>query len=120
MGPGADGKWFYMPERDWNRFGTHLEALSEFSSTAHDAFLLFLGAGIGSAVAIVVWLGELSQTKDPTVVFIVAGITLLIITLACFAVATISRLQEGALKGRMKRDAELLHDDMHHVHPFEK
>jgi hypothetical protein len=110
--------WFFMPERDWNRFGEHLAALSEFSSAAHDAFLVALGAGFGGVVAVVVWIGEWSQTKDPGTTFDIAGILLIVLTVAAFVVAFISNLQDKGLRGRLRRDADLLRDDMNHVHPF--
>jgi hypothetical protein len=114
------GPWFYMPERDWHRFGAHLKALGEFSSAAHDAFLLFLGAGIAGAVAVVVWIGQLSQTKDPTTVFLISGVILIVSTIAVFIMAFVSNTQDTRLKKRLRRDADLLYDDMDSVQGFPK
>jgi hypothetical protein len=109
---------FPMAERDWNRFGRHLKALGDLRSWARDAFLVCIGICAGGVIAIVAWLAQWAQIEKPSVIFIAAGVLMLAITLASGGVALIALLMSRSLDQRVRRDADLLYDDMDHVHAF--
>jgi apolipoprotein N-acyltransferase len=109
---------FTMAERDWTRLGNYVAGMQESAPWARDALLVSVGVFVTAVVAVIAWVAEFSQIKDPSWVFILAGTLLTAVMLAAFFVAIICYLVNRDVTKKLHRDADFLYHDMNSVHPF--
>lgn len=108
-----------VSERNWNRWGRHLRDLRDPVPFAKDAMLLAIGLIPTGVLSLVAWIPNFAQLPSKAqadywwVTPVILGLTL-----AALVIAGVMRLTMGAVADRLKRDADLLWDDMNHAHAF--
>jgi hypothetical protein len=107
-----------MPERDWDRFGDYLKDLGNAIPPIHDRYILFAGISGGGVMAVLAWLGALSQTPNPTSWFYMIGVVTIAVTLAVACIAWSNHDTEDFLTKKLRKDSELLWQDMNRTHPY--
>lgn len=108
-----------VSEQNWNRWGRHLKDLRDPIPFAKDVMLLASGLVPSTVLALVAWLPNYAQlpAKSQADYWWVTPV-MLAIAIAAIVVALVMFFTKGALADRLKRDADLLWDDMNHSHPF--
>src|SRR4051794_32006186 len=110
--PPDTGDWFSMPERDWARFGTYLKAIGDLPKAAHDAFLLYAGIAAGGFIALVRWGVGFVQASEHGVAAVIEGLVFVALTVITAGQAVINARIDKEIRSKVRRDAELLYEDM--------
>jgi hypothetical protein len=99
--------------------GGHLKQLQDPIPFAKDAMLSAVGLIPTTVISLIAWIPNYAQLPaNAQADYWWVTPVMLAVAIAAVVIATVMWLTRGAINARVKRDADLLYDDMDHVHHF--